>query len=332
MPIISIIVPVYKVEKYISRCIDSILSQTFTDFEIILVDDGSPDNSGRICDQYALNDSRIKVIHKKNGGLADARNAGLDIAAGDYLGFVDSDDFIYTDMYEKLYEACIKYNSKISMCGRYDVFENKTKSMFSFDGYKIWSSKEAIENLLIWNNIDSSVCDKLFEKSLFNNVRFPKGKYNEDIFIMTGILYNSKKIVHIGESKYYYFHRQESITKEIFTERKMDLIEASKSVMEFVQVTYPELIPMAESFYYKGIIYLLSIIQSTNEKAKYKNSYTQLRTLLIDNMINILNNRYIDNKLKIISILLFTNTYHFIKRIKSIMYKINRNKTEIKYN
>lgn len=319
MPIISIIVPVYKVEEYLHRCINSILEQTFVDFELILIDDGSPDNSGKICDLYASNDNRIKVIHKNNGGLADARNAGLDIAIGDYIGFVDSDDFIDLDMYEKLYKACIKSGSKISMCGRYDVFGNNKKPMFSFEGYRIWNSKEAIENLLTWNNIDSSACDKLFERSLFNNIRFPKGKYNEDIFIMMEILCNSKKIVHIGEAKYYYYHRQDSITTELFTEKKMDLIEASEKLMKFVHDTYPDLMPKAYSYYYKGIIYLFSLIQSKSEKHKYENSYIKLSKLIHENILNILLSKYVDIKTKFITMLLYTNTFHYIKKIKNTL-------------
>ncbi len=162
MPIISVIVPVYNVEEYIHRCIDSILAQTFKEFELILVDDGSPDQSGKICDEYALIDSRIKVIHKKNGGLSDARNAGLEVAQGEYIGFVDSDDFIESDMYEKLLEACKENSSQIAMCGRYNVLGEELHPLFSFEGHMIWESREAIGNLLTWNNIDSSACDKLF--------------------------------------------------------------------------------------------------------------------------------------------------------------------------
>ena len=124
-PKISIIVPVYKVEKYIHKCIDSILNQTFKDFELILVDDGSPDNCGKICDEYAKKDSRVIVIHKENGGLSSARNSGLDIARGDYIGFVDSDDYIENDMYELLYNLCEENNCDISSCSSIIHFPNK---------------------------------------------------------------------------------------------------------------------------------------------------------------------------------------------------------------
>ncbi len=124
---ISIIVPVYKVEKYLKKCVDSILAQTFSDFELILVDDGSPDNSGRICDDYAKKDARVRVVHKQNGGLSSARNAGIEVAKGKYLGFVDSDDYIAEDMYELLYKAIIKEEADLSICGIYDVYEEKIR-------------------------------------------------------------------------------------------------------------------------------------------------------------------------------------------------------------
>ena len=125
MPKISIIVPVYNVEKYLEKCVRSILAQTFTDFELILVDDGSPDSSGAMCDQFAEQDQRVKVIHKENGGLSDARNAGIEIATGEYLGFVDSDDYIADDMYELLYTNIVKEDADLSICGIYDVYEGK---------------------------------------------------------------------------------------------------------------------------------------------------------------------------------------------------------------
>ena len=129
MPKISIIVPVYNVEKYLEKCVRSILAQTFTDFELILVDDGSPDSSGAMCDQFAEQDQRVKVIHKENGGLSDARNAGIEIATGEYLGFVDSDDYIADDMYELLYTNIVKEDADLSICGIYDVYEGKELSL-----------------------------------------------------------------------------------------------------------------------------------------------------------------------------------------------------------
>ncbi|MDF2946612.1 MAG: glycosyl transferase family 2 [Bacillales bacterium] len=314
MPTISVIVPVYKVEKYINKCVDSILNQTFTDIEVILVNDGSPDNCGRICDEYSKLYNRVKVIHKENGGLADARNAGLEIATGMFVSFIDSDDYIDSDMYEKLLNACLKHGADISMCGRYNVFEHENVPLFSFNGTKVWSNKEAIGNLLTWNNIDSSSCDKLFNRKLFEDIRFPVGRYNEDIFVMTMILYKANKVVHIGESKYYYYQRNNSITTEEFSERKMDLLDASESVLDFVSKEYPDLKPKALSFYYKGIIYLLSLLQSEDHKNSYKANYKKLKRLLLLNINNVLFSQYINKRRKLDSILMLTNTYNLYYR------------------
>lgn len=323
VPRVSIIVPVYNVEKYINRCIDSILSQTFTDFELILVDDGSPDKSGEICDEYAKKDKRIKVIHKKNGGLSDARNVGLEIAKGDFIGFVDSDDYIELDMYEKLLEACEENNSRIAMCGRFNVFGEVIEPFFSFSGYKIWKSKEAIENLLTWDNIDSSSCDKLFNRELFRDIRFPVGKYNEDIYVMTRIIHNSGKVVHIGEAKYYYYHRPNSITTELFSEKKLDLLEANYEVVKLVNDYYPELKLKADSFQLKGIIYLSGLLQDKNYKNLYSNSYKLIMKNLYLNLFKIIYNPYIDKEMKMKAIIMATKLYAPIKNIKRI-FSINK--------
>lgn len=320
MPKISIIVPIYNVEEYIHRCIDSILAQTFTDFELILVDDGSPDRCGEMCDEYAKKDSRIKVIHKENGGLSDARNAGLEIAQGDFIGFVDSDDYIESDMYEILLEACEENNSKIAMCGRYNVLGEELQPLFSFEGYKIWESGEAIENLLTWDNIDSSACDKLIRRDLFKQIRFPLGKYNEDIFIMSQIIHNSGKVVHIGDSKYYYFHRLNSITTENFSEKKLDLLEANQKVVDLVNEHYPVLARKAESFKLKGLIYLSILLQDKNCKIQYVNSYNLIIEDISNNLFKILSNPYIDMQSKIIAILIVTKTYLPIRKIKNKLF------------
>lgn len=314
---ISIIVPVYNVEAYISRCIDSILAQTFVDFELILVDDGSTDRSGEICDSYAGMDSRIRVIHKENGGASDARNTGIDTAEGRYIGFVDSDDYIAKDMYEKLLKACVNHKADLSVCGRYDVKGDEAVAAFSFDGYGIWSGKEAVRNLLTWNNIDSSACDKLFDRSCFAKIRFPYGRCNEDIFVVPKILINAEKIVHIGESKYYYFHRTDSRSAEHFHEKRMDLLAVSEEITEYVTEKYPDLKHEAESFYYKGIIYLLSILQFKEDKRKYRESYRKLKMLLLRNFFSVFLNRNIEPRRKIIAVLLLINAYPAVRKFVS---------------
>ena len=179
MPKISIIVPVYNVEKYLEKCVKSILNQTFTDFELILVDDGTPDSSGVICDQFAEKDERIKVIHKKNGGLSDARNTGIEVAKGEYIGFVDSDDYIAEDMYELLYTNIVNEEADLSICGIYDVYENK-EAQKRIRQYMILNKFEAIKVILEAKIVSVHAVNKLYKKELFTHVRYPVGKITED--------------------------------------------------------------------------------------------------------------------------------------------------------
>ena len=215
---LSIIVPVYNVEPYLRRCIDSILAQTFTDFELILVDDGSPDNCPAICDEYAEKDPRIVVIHKENGGISDARNAGLDIARGEYIGFVDSDDFIHPQTYEIALKAAFDYEADIVQWGLL-----KFQNIDEIEIDSVQQSESAFRNILIFDNvantyypeniwkISHTVWNKLYKRHIFDNVRFPKGLINEDSYILLQTLDASSKYVIIEEKLYYYYQRADSI-------------------------------------------------------------------------------------------------------------------------
>ena len=234
---ISIIVPVYNVEKYLENCIESILNQTFKDFELILVDDGSTDNSGKICDIYEKKDSRIKVIHKNNGGLSSARNTGLDIACGKYVGFIDSDDSIHPRMYEMLYDLIKKYESDISCCNYkkiYDIFKDEYENVNSLEVIEM-SNIEAIKNLY-----DKEIgvklviaCNKLYRKNLFDNIRYKVGRLHEDEFMAHRILYNSKKITYVDNELYYYLQREGSIMSQISYKRKVDALLSKSDRMRF---------------------------------------------------------------------------------------------------
>ena len=212
MPLISVIVPVYKVEPYLRECVDSILNQTFTDFELILVDDGSPDNCPAICDYYSEKDSRVIVIHKNNGGLSSARNAGLDIAKGEYISFVDSDDILNRDFLFILNSLIESYGCDFSVCKSMSFINkdeiksthsNKVAEVFTPDEY--WRNKKISETdfVVSWN--------KMYKKEIFNSLRFPNGKIHEDEFLIHRIVFNSKKIVATNTILYFYRKRSSSI-------------------------------------------------------------------------------------------------------------------------
>ena len=182
--LISVIVPVYNVEKYLDRCIDSIVNQTYRNLEIILVDDGSPDNCPKMCDDWAKKDGRIKVIHKENGGLSSARNAGLDICIGEYIHFVDSDDWLELSCIELLLDACVQNGALLSVCGRYIIVHEKRNIDKNFSENQIMSTSNFVSNMLVGKNCDSSPCGKLYHKSLWVGIRFPHGRIYEDIAIL----------------------------------------------------------------------------------------------------------------------------------------------------
>lgn len=213
--LISVIVPVYRVEKYLVRCIESIREQTYPNLEIILVDDGSPDCCPYICDKYAEKDRRIVVIHKENGGLAEARNAGLEVARGEYIGFIDSDDYIHPDMYNCLLKELIKNQADISVCGVKKVYtdNNYVSEDERKEHIRVYSGTQAVENIFDAELYLCSVVawNKLYKRVLFDDIKYPAGKLHEDEFITYQLFYKSDKVVYIENKYYYYFQRKDSI-------------------------------------------------------------------------------------------------------------------------
>ncbi len=234
MPLISIIVPVYNVEKYLPKCLESIIAQTFSDFEAILVNDGSTDNSGNICDSYAKKDKRFVVIHKENGGQSSARNAALRVVKGKYIGFVDSDDYIAPDMYSFLYKSIVEYNSDISVCSFYKVDKNgqiqKNKPAGTI---KHMDKEEATRTLFGREHFENYIWDKLYKSTLFDDILFPENQLYEDIAIMYRLFDKCKSIVYLSEPKYYYVHRQGSSVNCKFNLSKLKFVEESQKIIEF---------------------------------------------------------------------------------------------------
>jgi len=216
-PKISVIVPVYKVEAYLARCVQSILNQTYKNLEILLIDDGSPDASGKICDEYAKMDNRIKVVHKNNGGVSDARNVGIEAATGDYLGFVDSDDYIHPEMYEILCTNLKNENADFSFCFFEKVYNEKT-TLSESNGYKIeiFSSTEVLQQLFTFSSGNIVVSwNKLFKKELFNGIMYPKGRRRgEDESIIYKLICKSERVLLVKKVLYYYYQREKSVMHE----------------------------------------------------------------------------------------------------------------------
>ena len=270
--LISIIIPVYNVENYLEQCIHSILNQSHRNLDIILVDDGSTDQSGVLCDTVASKDARIRVIHKSNGGLSSARNAGLDIARGDFIGFIDSDDYADSDMYEQLLNTCLNENAEIAMCGRHCIYEETGEKIdiFRLDRAVIMDSHEAIRRLLLWDGCDSAAWDKLYVRSIFDGVRYPVGVLHEDLNITTRLFDRANRLAHIGEAKYNYLVRKSSICNQPFSEKKMDLFYQAHMNTVFLRQRYPDLIRETGHFICRNIMVLMSAAANCSGKKNRK--------------------------------------------------------------
>ena len=267
--LISVIVPIYKVEKYLRKCIESILSQTYTNLEIILVDDGSPDKCGEICDEYEKKDSRIKVIHKKNGGLSDARNAGLDIMAGNYVAFVDSDDWIEPQMYEHLLAKLHYFHADISIGGvSCDLDDNgiiNTEKIVSYDSAPF--SEGNVETMHRFFITSWAAWDKLYKADLFRDIRFPVGEINEDEAIVLQLLSKCTRVCYTNEVFYHYIRRPSSgsITAANFSVKKLAWQAHCRDNLEFVQAHYPTLVSDAAARYRGSLLWSLTEIALSDE-------------------------------------------------------------------
>lgn len=239
---ISIIVPVYNVADYLPICLSSILHQTFSDFELILVDDGSTDGSGEICDGWALKDKRIKVIHKQNGGLSSARNAGLDVARGEYISFIDSDDYVASDMLNKLKRMFdLEPGVDVSVCVMNcftEISHSKCrqKSFLKYKKNAVFSSSRFLK-LILNHKVDNAVCNKLYKKASIGNIRFETGKINEDILFNVQVLMSTKIVSYLSEPLYFYRIRSGSITQQA-NPKMFDFILNSFQVKEMVIQCY----------------------------------------------------------------------------------------------
>ena len=235
--LISVIIPIYKVEQYLQRCVDSVLKQSYEKLEIILVDDGSPDGCGAICDKISEKDSRVRVIHKCNGGLSDARNVGMKYATGEYFLFVDSDDYIHCDMIQYLYDCIKSSGAEIALCG-YDIFDEKgnfTSVEFQVaDNYIVLTGAEAAKRMLFLHEPQMVVAwNKLTKRELWKNRSFPVGKQHEDDFTSYQILFEANKVVVTNRPYYHYFQRFDSITGVGFNLCSLHKIEAYLAAKEY---------------------------------------------------------------------------------------------------
>ena len=271
---ISIIIPVYKVEAYLPKCLDSVLQQTYRNLEIILIDDGSPDGCGKICDEYSKKDARISVIHKENTGVARARNDGIEAATGAYISFIDSDDWISPRAYEWMYKYIKKYKADCAVGGCVTVKDQNGKLKFPKNtfSYKATceTSEGVIKNLLL---NASAMWNRLFRREIFETLRFPQGRINDDEVTVLHAYAQCKKIVFVNRPTYFYRIRENSITTSCFSIRNVDYYYNSLDNEQFIREQLPQLQLCAEFKVVKSLLYCyvnLRKLSDSEEKRKLK--------------------------------------------------------------
>lgn len=317
--LVSVIVPVYNVEEYLGRCVDSILNQTYRHLEVILVDDGAKDSSGTICDAYARKDSRVQVIHKENGGLSSARNAGIDLASGDYLGFVDSDDWIEPDTVESLLSAALTHETDLVVAGRWDV---KAKTGEKKKGLcpprrEVLSGEELVSRIFRWDNCDSSACDKLFHKHLFREVRFPMGVVCEDVPVMYKIVLDAGRIAMLDKPLYNYFHRSGSISYNTVSEKSFHFSRHTREILPYIQTHYPNLVPEATYLRVRSLIHSVQSVDlaSPEDQKRFREICRSERKALRSHFPYLLTSPLFGSKERLTNLLLAFNLYRLLRPV-----------------
>ena len=326
---ISIIVPVYNVEQYLSKCLKSIIKQSYKNLEIIIVNDGSTDGSWKICKYYAKKDKRIVLLNQQNQGLSIARNNALDIAGGDYIGFVDSDDWVELDMFSTLYENAVTYDADISMCGYIwvkdnEIFNPAVRNFLSSESdndetvyIHTGADKIGFNDSKI-NYIDYYAWNKLYKRHLFNDVRFPKDKIFEDVFTTHKLLDNANKVVITSKKKYYYLSRSDSITGRPFSIKRIDIVEATIDRYNYVSNKYPHLERACRIRIFHSLLRLMYRAYTSNCIYTYKDELLQVINFVKRYNINDCGLNYHQmNMLR----LLFTNINQYVAQMRAFEQK-----------
>ena len=285
--LISVIVPVYKVEPFLARCVVSILAQPYESLQIILVDDGSPDSCPAICEEYAARDSRVQVIHKENGGLSSARNAGLEAARGEYLSFVDSDDWIEPDTYEAMLALALETGVKLVCAGRFDVSQKTGQKTVGLcpPRREVISGEELAGRIFTWDQVDSAAWDKLYHRSLFRERRYPVGVIVEDVPVTYGIALEAGRAAMLNKPVYNYFHRKGSITNAPVSEKTFHFSRHTARILSDIEQNHPGLLPQARYLRVRSLTYNLLTLENAGPEDRqrfsrvYRESLAALRKL-----------------------------------------------------
>ena len=321
--LISVIVPVYNTYDLLSRCVNSIRRQTYRNLEIILVDDGSADNSGALAEKMAMEDKRVRVFHKENGGSSSARNLGIEKARGDFIGFVDSDDYIEPEMYERLLAVAIEENLLMVQISRDEIDEQGNRMpdvCVPPEQPELWECENFMRELLLHRG-DCSFCTKLLHASLLKEERFPEGELNEDFYLLVRLLPKIPAVAILPEQEYHVFYRYGSNTRtrnqDEFPQVFTDIVKNADRVYEIVGSQYPALLPEAMRFgLFQRLGYMLHIpISLMNKKNEF---YCQVKNYLKKHRKDVLHSEYLTRRNKVYLLLLGTAP-KFVRRVHKIL-------------
>lgn len=313
---ISVIVPVYKTELYIDRCLESIVSQTYKDLEIILINDGSPDKCGEIIEIWKKKDNRIITIHQENSGLSVTRNVGLDLAKGEEIVFIDSDDIMSEDMCERLHRLLKDFDAQVAMCEFKHIFKEEDISFDNENGQTIvFSPKEAVIDMWYQKTIISSACGRIYKRSIFDKIRFKENIIFEDVEIMPGIFEATNKIVYNSAQLYGYCHHEGSITTNPFSKKDLGILNIASNNYQIAQTKDVDYVNAALSYY---VVAALRIYLNAPEK--YQDDIKKSKEIIDSYGKSVLKDKQIKKKLKY-SLLL----YFYARPLLKIVYRrINR--------
>lgn len=302
---ISVIIPVYNVSRYLSRCINSVRTQAHVK-EILLIDDGSTDDSGILCDAYAAMEPLVKVLHKENGGLSSARNAGLDLAQGEYVAFVDSDDFLEPGAYKKLLSCAQRHEADLVCAGRSDLIGgtgDKTLGLCPKAEETI-TGPEFVARMFTWQGVDSAAWDKLYKRSLFDGLRYPEGKICEDVPVTYRAALKANKVALLPEPVYVYYHRPGSITTAPVSQKSFHFAAHTQAICQDIRVRCPEILPQARYLRVWSLAHPMMLCQESGQVKAFRQEYRACKRALTKELPFFLTSPLLSGKEKLHDLLL----------------------------
>lgn len=302
---ISVIIPVYNVSKYLSRCINSVRTQAHVK-EILLIDDGSTDDSGILCDAYAAMEPLVKVLHKENAGLSSARNAGLDLAQGEYVAFVDSDDFLEPGAYEKLLSCAQRHEADLVCAGRSDLIGgigDKTLGLCP-ETEETVTGPEFVARMFTWQGVDSAAWDKLYKRSLFDGLRYPEGKICEDVPVTYRAALKANKVALLPEPVYVYYHRPGSITTAPVSQKSFHFAAHTQAISQDIKARCPEILPQARYLRVWSLAHPMMLCQESGQVKAFRQEYRACKVALAKELPFFLTSPLLSGKEKLHDLLL----------------------------